>query len=502
MNEEKRTKIKVPDAAIMIEGLRSIGYSFATAVADVIDNSIAAYAKEVRIFYDASSQENAFFAICDDGIGMSADELDRAMDFGTKKNRTFADKRDLGRFGLGLKTASLSQCTRFKVITKKFGMVFGDEWDFELVAKTGKWEMIQLSEKAIEDTPFIEYLKDKESGTMVVWENFDKIKSSSKNFSTTFNRLVQNDVKNHCALVFHRFYGTMPIYINNEKLPKRDPFLEEFDNCISRESVSIPLNDVKTSEPIRVKAYRMPAESDLSLEEQELIGGSATLRAEEGLYIYRNDRLIAWGSWMRLEHKTLYTHLARIKIDIPASMDKEWSLDVKKSMAIIPDRIKDKLLGPIRDGIAQSTSRTRYVGQREETKTIERVWIRTVLPDHQVKYELNDQNLVYSSLRESLNHEQKRMLEAYLSDVQKYIPASRMRDDVNDDLQVTNGVTKEDNGDLAIRKMVDLLISLNVTDKEKANELIILLVHQEQFHSLVDKVDLVLKEFLHANGSK
>lgn len=486
-------KCKEPSANILIQGLRSIGYSFQTAVADIIDNSITADAKEVRIFYDPAS-EKPYFSICDNGSGMSDEEFDNALDFGTKKQRNFSDKKDLGRFGLGLKTASLSQCKKLTVITKQTGVLRGAYWDVDDIIQTNSWQLTYLSQEEIEKLPndVMNYLKGKESGTIVLWEKFDRIRKTTSDFPATMHRIVQSDVLNHCALVFHRFYDEMPIYINNERIPKRDPFLDESSRCISRPEMTIPTD---TPFPIVVRAYRMPAENDLSKEEAELLGGKSSLLTDDGLYIYRNNRLIAWGSWMKLEHRNLYTHLARIKIDIPSSIDQEWGLDVKKSMAIIPDSIKEKIRPAIVDGIGQSKQRTRYSGKKEADLGIDRVWTRTTLENHKVKYELNQNYPSLEQLKDSLNSEQKIFLSNYLHDVVDFIPAAKMRDDVHDSLMALNGQENRQNDQVLINDLfsrVDLFDPKNV---EQGVECIQQLLSTETFSPLKEKMAEVVKQY-------
>lgn len=486
-----RTEYKNPTPDILIEGLRSMGYSFQTAVADIIDNSIAANAKEVKIYYDPK-KESAYFAICDDGSGMSEEEFSKAMDFGTKKERTFTNKKDLGRFGLGLKTASLSQCKRLTVITKQNNIVRGAYWDIDDIIRTNSWQLTYLSDEEMSSAPQIDYLTDKASGTIVIWQKFDRLETTTNDFSNTFHGIIQNDVLNHCALVFHRFYNSMPIYINEVRLPKRDPFLDESQKSISRPERIIPTD---TGFPIKVRAYRMPAESDLSREEETLIGGKNSLLTDDGLYIYRNDRLIAWGSWMRLEHRNLYTHLARIKIDIPSSIDKEWGLDVKKSMAIIPDSIKEKIRPAIVDGIEQSTKRTRYVGKKEDDGGITRVWNRTLLDDHKVKYELNQDYPALQQLKDSLNSEQKTLLADYLRDITDFVPATKMRDDVHDSLMAINGQPSDGNDEDLINDLLQRIDILNPSSVEKGVELISTFLGIERFSSLRKKENEVVKKY-------
>ena len=486
-------KYKEPSADILIQGLRSIGYSFQTAVADIIDNSIAADANEIRIFYDPAF-ETPYFSICDNGTGMSAEEFDNALSFGTKKQRDFSNKKDLGRFGLGLKTASLSQCKKLTVVTKQNRVLRGAYWDVDDIIQANSWQLSYLSEEEIEQLPssVIGYLKSKESGTIVLWEKFDRIMKTTSDFPATMHRIVQSDVLNHCALVFHRFYAEMPIYINNVRIPRRDPFLDSSSRCISRPEMKIPTN---TPLPIVVRAYRMPAENDLSKEETELLGGKSSLLTDDGLYIYRNNRLISWGSWMKLEHRNLYTHLARIKIDIPSSIDQEWGLDVKKSMAIIPDSIKEKIRPAIVDGIGQSKQRTRYTGKRESDFGINRVWTRTTLENHKVKYELNQDYPSLEQLKDSLNSEQKKLLSNYLHDIVDFIPAAKMRDDVHDSLIALNGQEDKPDDQVLINDLfsrVDLFKPKNI---EQGLEFVQLLLSSENYSSLKERITDIIKQY-------
>lgn len=484
-------KQKNPSPDRLIQGLRSMGYSFQTAVADIIDNSIAANASSVYIYYDSREAE-PYFEICDDGKGMEAEEFDSAMDFGTKKERSFTNKKELGRFGLGLKTASLSQCKRLTVITKSNQQIIGAYWDIDDIIATNSWQLTYLDSSAISTIPNIDFLKDKNSGTIVLWQKFDRLKTSTKDFSSTMERIVQNDVLNHCAIVFHRFYKTMPIYINNIQLPKRDPFLDDFENKICRPERQIP---TEYGVPIIVKAYRMPAESDLTKEEIELLGGKSSILTDDGLYIYRNDRLISWGNWMKLEHRNLYTHLARIKIDIPSCIDKEFGLDVKKSMAIIPDSIKGKIRPAIEDGIKQSTTRTRYTGKKENDSGIVRVWNRTTLENHKVLYELNDDYPLLKQLKDSLSSQQKRLLTYYLKDLVEFVPISKMRDDVADSLYAINGQVDDSQKETIKGELFEFVDQLPFDSIEASVTILLDLLSTEKFSILKNERETIAKEY-------
>lgn len=484
-------KQKNPSPDMLIQGLRSMGYSFQTAVADIIDNSIAANASSVHIYYD-SNEDEPYFEICDDGKGMNADEFDSAMDFGTKKERSFSNKKELGRFGLGLKTASLSQCKRLTVITKANQSILGAYWDIDDIIQTNTWQLTYLDNSTIDTIPNIDYLKKLDSGTIVLWQKFDRLKTSTKDFGTTMERIVQNDVLNHCAIVFHRFYKTMPVYINNRQLPKRDPFLDDFENKVCRPEMKIP---TEYGVPIIVKAYRMPAENDLTKEEIQLLGGKSSILTDDGLYIYRNDRLISWGNWMKLEHRNLYTHLARIKIDIPSCIDKEFGLDVKKSMAIIPDSIKEKIRPAIVDGIGQSTKRTRYTGKKESDSGIVRVWTRTILENNKVVYELNDEYPLLEQLKDSLSSEQKRLLTYYLKDLVEFVPISKMRDDVADSLYAINGKQDDSQKENLKAELFDLVDQLPFDSIEASVTILLNLLSAEKFSALKNEREEIVKEY-------
>ena len=484
-----RTKTKQPKPEILLIGLRSIGYEFDTAVADIVDNSIAAGAGNVDIFWNSTDQD-PYFAICDDGIGMSADELDNAMEFGTEKIRDFTNPKDLGRFGLGLNTASLSQCSCFIVVTKRMGMLNAAMWDIEEIKRAHSWSMIILTDEEIATLPNIGYLDDLESGTIVIWKNFDKIRESTNSFSETFDNLALA-AKDYCALVFHRFYRSVAISFNGDRVAKRDPFLEGFDNVKTLRPETIPYKSFE----VEVQAYRMPAMNDLTREQKLLLGGADSLRSEQGIYIYRNKRLIVWGKWLRLEHKTVYSHLARVRIDIPAALDKEWSLDVKKSSAIIPDAIKRKLYNQINEVLDLSTRRIRYDGEQEVSRGIERVWIRKMLEDQTVTYSLNDDHPILKELLEQLDANQRKMLLSYLHDIENYVPTSKMRDDVSDRLAVINGrqtiteIEKKEALISTIRQMGGLNKSVYAACLD-------VLLGWEQYSDLKDQRDAILEECL------
>jgi hypothetical protein len=208
--------------------MRAVGYTVEAAVADIVDNSISADAKNITIEYDAS--DNPYVAILDDGEGMTPAELTEAMRHGRNPSDT-RDPKDLGRFGLGLKTASLSQCRRLTVVSVKEGVISARAWDLDVVQDTEKWVIVIPSKNEIQELPLSTQLSQFQSGTLVVWQQLDRLIAGSNRPQAEMT-LKFHAMESHLALVFHRFKqreGNNPavnIELNGRPLPARDPFLK------------------------------------------------------------------------------------------------------------------------------------------------------------------------------------------------------------------------------------------------------------------------------------
>lgn len=210
---DRRTADATPHAASLIQSLRDIGYSCETALADIIDNSITAGAKSVQIMSDASSTEPAL-GILDDGRGMSFEELVEAMRPGTRSPLVSRDVNDLGRFGLGLKSASFSQCKRLTVVTRQKGIFSGATWDLDIVARTDRWD-IEIHDEQ-DEIPWADQLRN--DGTLVVWRSLDRLSGGLdhdlRKQAEHINRSIAG-AERHVRLVFHRFMseGRSPLVI-------------------------------------------------------------------------------------------------------------------------------------------------------------------------------------------------------------------------------------------------------------------------------------------------
>lgn len=344
-----RSRQAPPQAGAMIEALRGLGYNTATAIADIIDNSITARARSVNVDFKWDDS-NSRILICDDGRGMSATELDHAMRLGRRNPLDIRDENDLGRFGLGLKTASFSQCRRLTVITTGIDGLHSLRWDLDVLANQadGGWHLLEGPFPEVED--LIEPLKATGHGTLVVWEVLDRIVTENYNVQDFLN--LMDYVESHLAMVFHRFLekgrSQFSILLNGKPVPPWDPFLTNHP----AKPWHSPVQSFRNS-GIKIECHVLPHKDRLSAKEFESAQGPEGWIAQQGFYIYRNERLLVAGSWLGLRPpdarkpwiKDEPHKLARIRLDITNSTDQEWKIDIRKSTARPPAHLRHWLIG-------------------------------------------------------------------------------------------------------------------------------------------------------------
>lgn len=334
-----------PKAGAMIEALRGLGYSTATALADIIDNSITANASEIDLKFVWSSHDS-FISIQDNGDGMDGPELDRAMRLGEKSPLDSREGSDLGRFGLGLKTASFSQCRRLTVASKKASEIGCLRWDLDILAASSDdgWYLLEGPEESSRE--MIAPLASSKTGTLVLWENLDRIVTagfSEQNFLDLIDL-----VERHLAMVFHRYLdGTrsrLRILLNGRPVAPWDPFLVHHSATWSSPVVSLKADGGE----IEVQCHVLPHKDRLDQREHSVGAGPDGWTAQQGFYVYRNERLLVAGSWLGLGRGRSWTkeeahRLARIRLDIPNSADADWKIDVRKSVARPPVSVRPTL---------------------------------------------------------------------------------------------------------------------------------------------------------------
>lgn len=329
-----------PRASAMIEALRGLGYSTATALADIIDNSIAAGADLVKVEFNWQ-QDASRIHVLDNGKGMSSTQLDRAMRLGEKSPLEHRVATDLGRFGLGLKTASFSQCRRLTVATINENGLESLRWDLDVLS-TGSGSGWHLLEGAHEGSEcFLQPLADAGSGTLVLWEVLDRIVTSGAEVQDFLD--LADQVEQHLGMVFHRFISTrrVRLLINGRAVKPWDPFMTDHP---SKPWGSPPIT-CPTSRSIVAQCHVLPHKDRLSVKEYEATAGPQGWTAQQGFYIYRNERLLVAGSWLGLGAGRAWTkdeahRLARIRLDIPNTADADWKIDIRKSAARPPIAVR------------------------------------------------------------------------------------------------------------------------------------------------------------------
>ena len=339
-----------PHAASMIHSLRAFGYDLATALADLVDNSITALAKNIWIEFYWNGAES-WIATYDDGKGMTQAELIAAMRPGSSSPLDKRDPADLGRYGLGLKTASFSQAKRLTFGTTQNKAVAVRCWDLDYVTECGDWRMLRKGSAAFTSTGLTR-LASIPSGSVVFWEEMDRITpaSTDKNDSKAQDQFYHraDQVKSHLAMVFHRFLdprenvGRTPlkIWVNGQQISPWDPFLtaEKATQLLTEESLLLK------GSRLEVKPYVLPHHARMTAERHKLASGVKGWNAQQGFYVYRNRRLLAAGTWLGLGfQQEEHYKLARIQLDIPNNMDADWEIDVKKSRATPPPAIREGL---------------------------------------------------------------------------------------------------------------------------------------------------------------
>lgn len=410
----------VPFAPALIESMRSLGYSFQSAIADLLDNSISAKAENIYILSNPS--DNPSIIIFDDGCGMSSGQLYEAMRYGSSNPLDKRDADDLGRFGLGMKSASLSQCRKLFVATKQDGEVNAYAWDLDHVISSESWMLRGFSQEEIAEFPNIQLLDEVEHGTYIYLSEFDRIKEGTGNIAETFSKCL-DDMINHLALVFHRFLESgLKIYVNGLEIEAKDPFLSAHKATQRKRESSFRIN----GEKITLKPYILPHLSKLSQDDLDKVGGKEKLRSEQGFYVYRNKRLIIWGTWFRLERKDELNKLARVMVDIPNSLDYMWAIDIKKSNATLPDVIKKNMYNAVYESVLSSEAVHTYRGRKEKKdKDIEYVWERVKVRDG-YEYQVNRKIPQLELLYQTLDSVQLRLLNSAINAIEESFPVSAL----------------------------------------------------------------------------
>ncbi len=414
-----------PVPSILIESLRDIGYSFNTAVADIVDNSISANASMIDILIPPA--ESPAMTIVDNGTGLTRSELLEAMRLGSTDPRKERARNDLGRFGLGMKTASFSQCRRLTVISKTAGKAHGFAWDLDEVVKQNSWLVDEVMD--FDDIQGIDLLQD--SGTLVLWEKLDRLSGNLGGGKPNIDRII-DEAADHLSLVFHRYLageaGTkrIGIRINNRLLEALDPFNSR-NSATQVTPEEVPLLGV------RMRAYTLPNRDCYTSQKEYERYGLGDYLKNQGVYLYRAKRLILYGTWLGLAKKSAVTQLCRVRIDIDNGQDELWKIDVKKASAQLPEVVRNR----VKDLVGRMCRPSRRVYKRRGAKQVDQslkpVW-SVYRADEGSTYSVNRDHPSIKAYRESLaTAEDRRSFDSIIGLIESGFPTKALFYDMTTD---------------------------------------------------------------------
>ena len=377
-------EIAAPRAGALVESLRGFGYSTGAAIADLVDNSISAGARNIRLECRFDGP-NSSITLLDDGVGMTEAELKNAMILGARSPLDTRGSQDLGRFGLGLKTASFSQCRCLTVASRRNGVTTVRRWDLDYIALSSadEWRLITGPRQGSER--YLGALDEQSSGTIVVWEALDRItvgmQAGDRRSEDAFFQVVEN-VEQHLAMVFHQFLDgkdSLRLFMNGRRIKAWDPFMRSHPATEATPAEVIPTPDGG----VELQGFIVPHKDQLSEEEVRQGGGSQGWAAQQGFYVYRGGRLLVAGGWLGLGTPRPWTmeepfRLARLRVEFDNASDASWDIDVKKSTARPPRQLRPRMTtlaeivrGKARDVFAHRGS----YGKRVPVTDLDSTWL-------------------------------------------------------------------------------------------------------------------------------
>lgn len=359
-----------PDPARVMEGLRDTGYDFNAAVADIIDNSIAANATQVDILLEMDPTGEVMVYIADDGCGMDLGGLKNAMKYGSAERD---NKASLGKFGLGLKTASTAFCRCLSVISRgNDGITRKVQWDLDYIASVGAWKLRQPVITS-DEQEYLDETAGQGTGTLVVWSNIDRLLNDSRSMASAKKALkrVEDALEFHISMVYQRFLdfsdqraANVTITLNGRKVTPWDPFClaEPNTTTLYADELEIEMPDEKDVPSLHIRAILIPRRDEFSTREA---GETARVSNDmQGFYVYRENRLIHFGDWMGMFSKEPHGTLLRVELSFDHKLDGAFHVDIKKSRILLNEEIYNY----IKDSVMPAPRRAADERYRNGTK--------------------------------------------------------------------------------------------------------------------------------------
>jgi hypothetical protein len=413
-----------PDPKSHIKTLMRIGYTMSSAVSDILDNSITANAKNIEIF-SLPGQKETSISISDDGDGMSSEELINNMKIGCKDPGDDRLRGDLGRFGSGMKTASFSQARKLTIISKKEGApLCAAIWDIDNIEKNNTWCLEVLTEEEALEHPLLRIDYKNNEGTQVIWEKLACLNKTSHSLDDdTVMAANLSELNDYVSLYFHKFMeakNKLNIQINGNQLEGIDPFMTRASGYQEGRSEKLRCKGGY----IKINTHVLPHFNKMEENSLKRLGGAEGVVQKQGLYIYRENRLINAGGWLSLAKTSQLGALARVEVNVPSSLDHEWATDVKKASLQLPPRIKKELRKFLSDPIKRSKRVHTYRGKQDKAN---KFWdIHENENNQTITYQISSENDLLAGIVKALPSNQKSLLIKYLGELAENLPLNHI----------------------------------------------------------------------------
>jgi len=469
--------------------MRDMGYSLETALADIVDNALAAGATQISIF--APPQCPLILGVVDNGAGMRIEDIIKAFTLAAKSPEETRGKSDLGRFGLGMKTASWSQCRKVTLVSSFEGDLTAASMDLDSIKEKNRWSLDILSDEEIRKLPFLHHLSN--DGTLLIWEKIDRLELDTEEKTRRLLSELLDSTRNHLRLVFHRFlsyepgYQTVTIKINELPLEPLDPF---FKSNPATQAAPIEQIEIAGKGLVIIEAFTLPHHKKVSAKEWEQMGRAEGHLRNQGFYLYRERRLILWGTWFKLRRQQELLKLARVKIDIPNTMDEDWQINIMKSSARPPRVIQERLKNLI-DHLGAPSKRvykhrgTSLIGDKPYI-----VW-QQLKAQGNISYRIESTHPVIKRFKDGLPEKNKEQLNHVLEFIAAALPVDTLYSDLGSTPELVNvHMMDEDNIRFALQEILPTLKEIYI-DKE---EILAVLREIEPYRSNFGKVESIISE--------
>ena len=470
MNNFRIAEEIIPDPESLLESIRSVGYSLKEAISDLLDNSISAQATKVKIILERDGDLE--FHLFDNGKGMDLTKLVSAFRLGSTNPKEVRSDNDLGRFGMGLKTASLSQCRQVTVTTKQNNLVISRTLDLDEVAKQKKWIIGELNiPKRLK-----ELFNTVDSGTIVSWK---KINQSSINDQEFQDLLLE--IRNYISVCFHRFMERtnkkVSFYLNNVKIKSTSPIVEG-SQVFSEVSID-GVDSTMTAFTIPIRLHNQEYSLFNSF---ELFNG---VENQQGVYIYRSDRLLCFGGWLGIVKPNNSYKLCRVVIDFENDYHSDimWSIDIKKTKAEIPYVYKQEIKNFVKKAQLDSSRKIGKYNKRElrqaNNDIYDNIELWKIKKNDKYRfweYSINLENPIFSSMLSKIS---KNELTLIFDIISRNIPIADIIDNNDDEPAYHDTIYAEIDIDEVLEKekraarlAVDNAVMLGLTKKDAIDKVV------------------------------